>query len=96
MNITRPAQGSLVVELNKGSIPVPGKAHDTFTSGTVLSVNGNDANNIFDVVEDKSFFVKDLLGLIVNFRAYKDDCRLSGNRALIEIKDILGYDIEAE
>jgi hypothetical protein len=80
--VVAPEPGVAVVQLptsEYGDVPVLTKAHDSLTYGMLLAVNEADQKN-------KGY----LVGRTVYFRKYKDDARLTGNQALIEIKDILG------
>ena len=80
MSSIKPSRGVVLVDLIPafGDIPTVQKSHDSLTSGKVIAVNKYDE--------------KDLLGCTAFWRLYKDDARLPGNLALIEIKDILGYE----
>lgn len=80
--IIEPEPGNVLVQLPEsehGDLPVVKKEHDSLTWGTVIFVNVTDS-------EHYGY----LLGRVAHWRKYKDDARLGGNLALIEIRDILG------
>lgn len=87
--IVEPEPGVILVRLATsefGDVPVPEKAHDSMTHGTVVAINPEN--------KDRAY----LMGRTAYFRKYKDDARLfeDNKLALIEIKDVLGTSYEKE
>jgi co-chaperonin GroES (HSP10) len=72
-----PLEGCILVQVDRG-IPKPEKVQDTWQKGIVLKVNDKDTDQ------------QKWIGNIVHWKKYKDDCYITKELLLIEIKEILG------